>query len=157
MTRTLGLVAVVAMAGLLVTALACDASQVAADDRRGAREVAGAFTAALLSYDHRDLDSDLDAVAALATDDFATRYRARFVEDVQSTMTDTGAVATTEAREVFLDQVDGDEVVAVVHAVGTVESSAGTRRIVTYVRLELVRQPAGWRVADAQGISSTET
>jgi Mce-associated membrane protein len=149
--------AVVIALGALALAQWQRASDLAGDaaDRRDVAGAAGGFAAALLTYDHDDLDASRAQVASLATPSFAEEYATAFDEGLSGVIGELDAVATATVRDVFVGDVDDGRATAVAVVDATVRSAAGTRELTgSYLHLELERVDGRWLVSAASAVGA---
>jgi hypothetical protein len=127
------------------------------DDRRDAAQVAGDFTAAVLSYDYRDLGDSLDQVMALSTPDWGRQYENAWFSEQQGVIEELQAVAQVDVRDVMLGDEHDGAIAAVVLFNANIESQIGTRRLGgSYLRLDLVKHQGDWRVDNLAFLAATD-
>jgi Mce-associated membrane protein len=127
------------------------------DRQRDGVLVASGFVEALLSYDHRELDTQQAAVERFATERFRTEYTEAFTAEVRDQIVAEQATSTVVVEGTWLTVDDGDEASAVVHAVSTVSSVAGASAdLESYLRVRLVRLDDEWLVDDLTSLGSRD-
>lgn len=115
--------------------------------RRDVALGASRFAAALLSYDHGDLERTRSEVLDLATDGFAATYDSAFARGLEPLITELEATAEAEVREVYVAEVTADRARAIVVADSSVRSSNQLRRLIgAYLEMDLVRVDGRWLV-----------
>ncbi|MEU8798438.1 hypothetical protein [Spirillospora sp. NPDC048819] len=124
-------------------------------DREAVAERAEEFGQALLSYDHKDVNSARNRVLAMASDDFAKTYDVAFTGGLESVITKLKADATATARTVYVSDVGEGNAKAVVVMDSEVHSTAGTRRVLgSYLDMKLTRQDGQWKVTEVNSIGA---
>lgn len=127
------------------------------DDRQEAAEVASEFTTALLAYDHQDLQGSIDRVIELSTPEYAGTYQEAFSAELQPVIDQLEARGEVLVRDVFVGDISGDRVGAVVLFDATIDSTVGTRRLTgSYVQIDLVKVDGEWRGNDLVFLATTE-
>jgi Mce-associated membrane protein len=127
------------------------------DQRREAAQVAGDFTTAVLSYDHRDLSGSLDDVLALATPEWGRSYEDAWFSDQQPVIEELQAVAEVDVREVMVGEEQDGVLPATVVFNATIESQIGVRRLGgSYLRIDLTQVDGEWRVENMAFLATTD-
>lgn len=115
-------------------------------DRAGALAAARERTLALTSYDHRTLETDVEAVLVTATGPFLDDYRATAAQ-LRPTFASTQAVATASVVAAGLESAGPDRAVAVVAVDQVIRTSgAAPRTERNRLRMTLVRPDRTWLV-----------
>ena len=108
------------------------------DRQSAAAAVASDFVTELLGYDHRDLVSHEERVAATATERFLTEYQRALDGGLRDNIVALEAVAAVTVRDVFVGDASGDRVEVVIVADTEAVSRTGTRRLVgAYLQVAL--------------------
>lgn len=122
-------------------------------ERREVARVAGAFSAAILTFDADDLDATKERVLALSTGEFAAEFEEGFgglAELVQA----ASSSARASVDEVFVADVEGGRAAAITVVDLTAEGPSGPRTVAdTYLRLTLVEVDGEWRVAGVTSLN----
>lgn len=151
---TLGVLALVAVAALVVVAMTVPRLS-AADDRdqrrttllAAARQQAVNFT----TLDYRHLDRDLGRVLSNATGDFRKQFQAG-TEDLSELVTANQAVSEGEVLEagVVSDDEDSARVLVVADSTVTNSASGDPQRRHYRLQLDMVHRGDRWLVSDLQ-------
>lgn len=153
----LGLVAVAAVGWAVTQRRTADRLQHRIDKQRDAVLVATGFVKALMSYDNQHLDAQQAAVNRFATKDFRDKYSDAFTKNVRDQILSAKASSTVTVERVYVDVDDGQQLVAVVHALSHVTSGAGsTADLESYLRVRLVYSGARWNVDDLTSLGSRD-
>jgi len=124
------------------------------DDRREVERVAGELTAALLTYDHRDLEGWRARVLAHSTGSFRRTFEDTYKASLEPIVTEAQASSTGTVKDIFLGEIDNGSATAIVVASTVAEGNAGRRRgFDTYVQLDLVEVDGRWRVNDVTNLN----
>ncbi|MCO8126258.1 hypothetical protein NHL50_03455 [Acidimicrobiia bacterium EGI L10123] len=127
--------------------------------QRDAVLAATGFVEALMSYDHDDLDAQQAAVERFASDQFRADFTDAFTSEVRDQIVEEQATSVVTVEDVWLTVEDGDgeEVSAIVHALSTVSSDGGaTADLESYLRVRLVRLDGRWLVDDLTSLGSRD-
>lgn len=109
--------------------------------------VAGQFGVTLYTYDHRDIDGQLERLEALSTPSFAADYRQDFEANLRAQIVERQVVSTSEVTDVLVSQSDGDQARAIVIASTTVERPSGQSATISgLVDLSMLRVDGKWLV-----------
>ncbi len=115
-------------------------------DRAEVERVAGQFSEALLTYDHRDLDVARDRVLALSTGRFRREYEEAF-EGLAALVEGFEASSTATVKAIFVGDISDGAAQAITVVDALVEGTAGPRPLLdSYIRLDLVKVDGAWRV-----------
>jgi len=141
-------VAVVAMAAFAASLWAL--SQYAGGDDHDlaeAREVAGRFGAAYLTFDAATVNDAGDELLALATERFAREFEAARLPGVEALFAGTDTATAAEVTDVFTTAIDDERVRALVFVDIDATGPEGVQRLVNLsFILELVASDGTWRV-----------
>lgn len=125
------------------------------DRRADAARTASDFTIALLSYDFDDLDAQGQAVAELATDDFAQEFDEAMDAGLAASIEELQARASASITDVMVGEVPGDRARAVVVADSEITSEAGERASTdTYLDVSMVFLDGRWQVDDVRTVAT---
>lgn len=119
--------------------------------RRSAAEDASRLVVQLATYDHTDVDANLDAVVADATPDFADRYR-EVSDGLRDLLSSGEGTSTGAVSHAAVESIDGDTAVVLVFLdqeitnVTVPEGRVDSSRMVVTV----VRDGDRWLLDDAQ-------
>lgn len=129
-----------------------------ADREAEISEVAGTFADALLTYDYRDLEAGADAVAAGATESFATEYRQAFDAGLGEQITALKATSAATINDVLISRSTGDTARVIVVADSEVRSDEGNQaRVGSYIDLSMVRIDGRWLVDMVSSVANAAT
>lgn len=153
----LGMVAVAAIGWAVTQRRATDRLQHRIDRQRDAVLTATGFVKALMSYDNQHLDAQQAAVNRFATKDFRDKYSDAFTKNVRDQILSAKASSTVTVERVYVDIDDGQQLIAVVHALSHVTSGSGsTADLESYLRVRLVQSGARWKVDDLTSLGSRD-
>jgi Mce-associated membrane protein len=120
--------------------------------RRTAASTAANFGVALYSYDYNDLAAAKAKVLQYASPAYAKGYAATSPPQ-QETIVRLKAKESAKAAGVFLTDVVGGRVAAVVILDTTLQSAAGNRTSISYLDVALLRQGSTWKVDTAKPVT----
>lgn len=76
-------------------------------DRQAAVDAASEYAVVMSTFDYRDLDANREAIAEMATEDFASRY-AEMVEALGQLLAEGQSQGTAEVTKAAVTSIDGD-------------------------------------------------
>jgi len=110
---------------------------------------AGAFSTALLSYDHHDLQTTRSTLMAQATGDFLATYDEAFGGAMAQVIVKLQAVSKATVRQVYLSDVDEGSAHAIVVVDQQVTTAQAIRSVKdSHLKLTLIKQQGAWKVQD---------
>ena len=117
------------------------------DDRKEIEQVAGGLAAALLTFDHTDLDATKRRVLSFATGKFRREYEQAFDGGLRTLLTETKATSTGTVTSIYVGEIADGSAGAIVVADAVADGTAGRRRtFASYIQLDLVKVDGRWRV-----------
>jgi Mce-associated membrane protein len=145
-----GVVAALAIAGVVVSALLLLTHPSQEDLRKSALLAARQYTTALTTYDARTLDEDVARVTKVSTAEFARQYQASIASNrAQIVATGTASAGTVVGAGIEnLDEGSATVLVAVNQHITTTGQSP--RSEANRLRMGLVRRNGGWYISSVQ-------
>jgi hypothetical protein len=118
------------------------------DDRLdAAREAAGRFGEALVTYDYREPDAHREAVLALSTGSFRQEYEDAFEQGLAQIITEVEATSTGFVKEIYVSELGEDDAQAIVVVDIEHTGTGGPRTLFdVYFRLTFVEVDGVWKV-----------
>lgn len=138
------LVALVASVGAGVMFLAGDDAESA--DVAAARAVAARFGAAYLSFDSTAIDRTESVLLSLTTESFGAEFADTRLPSVESLFSGSDTKTVAETTDVFVSEVDGDRIRALVFVDVTATTADGEQRLVNLSFVLDLRDDDRWRV-----------
>ena len=118
------------------------------DERlESAREAAGRFGEALVTYDFRDPEAHREAVLALSTGSFRQEYEDAFDQGLAQIITEVEATSTGFVKDIYVSELGEDDAQAIV-VVDIEHTGAGGPRTLfdVYFRLTFIEVDGEWKV-----------
>ena len=112
-----------------------------------ARQAAGAFGEALVTYDFEDPDAHREAVLALSTGSFRQEYEDAFDRGLAQIITEVEATSTGFVKEIYVSELGEDDAQAIVVVDIEHTGTGGPRTLIdVYFRLTFIEVDGEWKV-----------